>query len=383
MEAIVRTETFTLPKLHRTSLLNPTADFILLVMSPVLVLGSVSLGSALGCSAVVAWFYSTGLGVGHIVPGFWHAYGRRAVFEKYRYRLLTVPLCVFALACWTEFHSLYALAILIAPWRIWHGYMQIYGMARIYDIKFGDASEQTARWNKALCVLWMLATFLNAISVTLKSETPEGAVLLEKLCDFTQWLDPFLCTATFALTLAWFIRLYRQPFNAMKVAFMLSSFLSLFWFVRNREMHLLMTMCMIEGVHFFQYFLITYVSTVKGDSNPQHFTPILPATVRARVWVVTGSLIVFMGMLAYFGQRKEAVGTGIAATILCLRTLHFYFDSFIWKLRELPKDGLGIALDHPKRVSLRRLPKRDALVQCAAFVLAVVIAGYVESIFRK
>ena len=194
---------------------------------------------------------------------------------------------------------------------------------------------------------------------------------------------PFLCAATFILTLAWFGRLYQQQFSAMKVAFMLSSFLSLFWFVRNREMHILMTMCMIEGVHFLQYFLITYVSTVKGDSEPSHLTPILPPTVRGRVWAVTGSLIAFMAALAYFGERKEPATTTLAAIVITLRTLHFYFDSFIWKLRELPKDGLGIVPDHPKRIALRRLPKRDAVFQCAALTLALLAAVCIESIFRK
>ncbi|GEM_PF-5111102 len=383
MEATVGIKDFALPEPRRISLLNPTADFILLVLSPLLVFGSVSVGSSLGWSAVVAWIYSTALGVGHIVPGFWHAYGRRAVFEKYRYRLLTVPFCVFALAWWLEYYSLHALTILIVPWRIWHGYMQIYGMARIYDIKSGDASEQSARWNKTLCVMWMFSTFLIVIPRNLKSDTYQGALILETISQFTLWLDPFLCAATFALTLAWFGRLYCQRFSAMKVAFMLSSFLSLFWFVRNREMHVLMTMCMIEGVHFLQYFLITYVSTIKGDSNPAHLTPLLPQTIRGRVWAVTGSLIAFMAALAYFGESKKPIGTTLVAAILCLRTLHFYFDSFIWKLRELPKDGLGIAPDHPKRIALRRLPKRDAVFQCAAFVMAVATAVCVESIFHK
>jgi hypothetical protein len=286
------------------------------------------------------------------------------------------------LAWWAEFHSLYALIILIVPWRIWHGYMQIYGIARIYDIKAGDSSEQSAHWNKALCILWMLSTFMVTVSRGLKSETSQGAIILDAITQLVQWLDPFLCTATFGLTLAWLGWLYQRKFSAMKVAFMLSCFVSLFWFVRNREMHVLMSVCMIEGLHFLQYFLITYVSTIKGDSNPANLTPLLPATFYGRLWAVAGSTVAFVLALFYFARSSEPVTITASATFTTLRALHFYFDSFIWKLKELPKDGLGIQPDHPKRTALQRLPLRDGVFQCTALILAVLAAVCIESIFR-
>lgn len=105
--------------------------------------------SAETISRVVAAFFATG----HHLPGMLRAYGDGELFEQFRWRFLLAPppVLIAYFSLYTYHFDLYRLIIL--TWATWHGLMQVYGFARIYDAKVGSISSGTAYWDWLVCLL--------------------------------------------------------------------------------------------------------------------------------------------------------------------------------------------------------------------------------------
>ena len=75
---------------------------------------------------------------GHHLPGMMRAYGDRQLFRRFRTRFIVAPLFLLTVSLLSAWWQLSALLLFALLWGIWHGMMQVYGFARIYDAKAGS-----------------------------------------------------------------------------------------------------------------------------------------------------------------------------------------------------------------------------------------------------
>jgi hypothetical protein len=139
----------------RLWIVNSRVDALLILLTPLLATPAVLIlySSWVGMTAetialIVTAFFATG----HHLPGMMRAYGDRELFERFRWRFLLAPPLVFLayFPLYTYHYEFYRLIIL--TWATWHGLMQVYGFARIYDAKQGSVSPATAYWDWLVCL---------------------------------------------------------------------------------------------------------------------------------------------------------------------------------------------------------------------------------------
>src|SRR5207247_2388070 len=87
--------------------------------------------------------FGLALAMAHYLPGILRAYGDRALFRRFRVRLILAPLFLVAISTWFAYLSLHIVILLALLWGQWHWMMQVYGFVRIYDAKGVGGPAQT------------------------------------------------------------------------------------------------------------------------------------------------------------------------------------------------------------------------------------------------
>ena len=138
-------------------ILNLWSDLLLFVATPLLIVPLVFLLQSpwVGVEAKTIGILVFSFGaLGHHLPGMIRAYGDRELFRRFRARFLVAPVLLLAVAIPVAQYHLHTLTLVILIWGCWHGLMQLYGFARIYDAKVGSISPVTAYWDWLLCACW-------------------------------------------------------------------------------------------------------------------------------------------------------------------------------------------------------------------------------------
>lgn len=284
--------------------------------------------------------------VGHHLPGFFRAYGDRELFRRFRLRFLLAPplgLLAFYAAARLDLHGL---ALILMLWSIWHVTMQHYGFTRIYDAKAGVVDRTTARLDYWLALLTFTSIVLASpgYSNNLLS-TAHATAALPLFGGDLAWLGGlrwvlWSLTITVAVVHAGrtLVRLARgEPTSVQKLLLIAgtSAFLWLVW-VELGDIYL--GLATWELFHDVQYFAITWAYNKRlvakgcGDTG---FMRYLFTGRGARVALYVGAIGVYGGA-AYLGETRSAGGWRPVCLSLALTStfLHYYYDGFIWKVRE-------------------------------------------------
>lgn len=332
-------------------LLDLPRDLLLFIATPALLIPLFALlrqgADDVSIYAAVAAFGATG----HHLPGLLRAYGDRELFARYRTRFVLGPLLLAALCLGMSFADLRGLMFLSITWGTWHGLAQVYGLGRIYDARTGYFSPAAARLDKALCIAWF--------GGGLVLSSGRSADLLEELykCgvppiapaavhSFQQlWLG-----ATLLLTALWLAHFTRERLrssaasgagaarpNDAKLLLFVSSF-SYWWYAAVPVEHAIIGIALFEVFHDVQYLSIVWLYNRKlairgqklGRFNHFVFEPGLP-----RVLIYLG-LVAAYGGIDFFGRQLSTgeLNQALGALLLCSGFLHFYYDSFLWNLRD-------------------------------------------------
>ncbi len=330
---------------------GPGSDLLLLVATPILILPLAFLlqgrETAYSVGLLVAGFGA----LGHHLPGMMRAYGDRALFRRFRARFLLAPVVFLAAALGFAAGGLNGVSLIVLVWGIWHGALQAYGFLRIYDGRVGATARLTARLDWFLCVGWFAYGALHSpgrLGEMLELWYALGAPLLppELFFGFRAGFD----AALYAVTAVFVFRAGRdllrgQGQHPIKLLAAAMSF-GFWWWCSVQVPYAVLGVALFEIFHDVQYLSIVWAfnRARARDREAGAFTRALFGGGRTMLFVYVG-LVLGYGLFRFVPEvvANPSVQRGALAFVAASTMLHFYFDGFIWRIRERETGGpLGV-----------------------------------------
>jgi len=336
----------------RLWILDSWRDLILYVGTPLLLVPVFALAQSRWSPQDIYLFVAAFGAMGHHLPGMIRAYGDRALFERFKWRFILAPLFLLTVCTAFFWWDLKGILLVVFFWGVWHGLMQTYGFCRIYDAKTGTFDALTRRLDFAMCVIWFATAV--ALSPYRLSDTLEtyymcgGPFISPWVVQLGQGLILLLAVAVSVLFVAHFCRLWiigKRP-NPVKVALLITSIA--FWcYCNNLVANILVGIALFEVFHDVQYLSLVWIynrNRVEKDSNIGGFMRFVFRRSGSLMGLYVG-LVFAYGSLAYINGHLgiDTVKRILTGVVTASTLLHFYYDGFIWKVRERStRQSLGL-----------------------------------------
>jgi Flp pilus assembly protein TadD len=339
-------------------ILDRWRDFVLFVGTPILLIPIFTAAQARWRAQDIFLFVGAFGAMGHHLPGMIRAYGDRALFARFKIRFVVAPIVLLVVCVWASVYNIQAIQLVALSWGIWHGLMQTYGFCRIYDAKKSAKAAARARMDMALCFAWFFA-----------------AVLLSPM-RFRSFLDLFYESGgpvippalvvnaryfvLFALAVVTVLFLWRQAkdwreagiVSPIKLTLLISS-IAFWWYCNNGVQNILVGIALFEVFHDVQYLAIVWIynrARVERDESIRGFMRFVFRRSGSLIGVYVG-LVLAYGSISFTtsGVSIEAIKHALIGVVTASALLHFYYDGFIWKVREtqtramLGIDGSGVS----------------------------------------
>ena len=330
---------------------GPVRDLALLVATPILIFPLAFAFEGRETAYTVGLLVAGFGALGHHLPGMMRAYGDRALFQRFRTRFLVSPLVFAAAALGFAAGGLNGVSLIVLLWGVWHGALQVYGFLRIYDARVGATGRLTARLDWLLCIGWFAFGVLHSpgrLGELFELWYALGAPLLSPAV-FFGFRDVF-DLGLYALTALFVFRAGRDLLagkgqHPVKLLAAAMSF-GFWWWCSVQVPHAVLGVALFEVFHDVQYLSIVWVFNRKRarDDDAGFFTRVLFGGGRAMLFVYVG-LVLGYGLFRFIPEAvaNPAVQRGVLALVAASTMLHFYFDGFIWKIRETKTSAaLGI-----------------------------------------
>jgi tetratricopeptide (TPR) repeat protein len=323
-------------------ILNRWRDLFLYVGTPFLLLPVFALARSQWSAQNIFNFVAAFGAMGHHLPGMIRAYGDRALFERFRWRFILAPVLVVAISVGSYWWDIKGIVLLVLVWAVWHGMMQTYGFCRIYDAKVGAFKAADRRLDFAACAIWFSAGLLLSPSrLTDILETyyaSGGPFIAPAWMRVLQQGILFAAIAVSVLFLINFARQWRQEKrpSPVKLALLITSIG--FWWFCNNVANILAGIALFEVFHDVQYLSLVWIynrNRVEKDRSIRGFMRFVFRRSGSLVGLYIGVVFAY-GSLAYFNTLLQAgaVQHVLAGVVTASALLHFYYDGFIWKVRE-------------------------------------------------
>jgi tetratricopeptide (TPR) repeat protein len=279
---------------------------------------------------------------GHHLPGFIRAYGDRELFRRYRLRFLLAPPLIFLTTLWFDQRGLHGLVIFIFAWDIWHVLMQHYGFMRIYDVKRGEISPLTARMDWAISICWYLTLIVasphyrqNLLFQAYTSGIPLLSSQVFRVLETALYFVTFVVTVSY---LGYSLYLWRQGRLAVRKLVLLGTFLAASYYLYVRVDDFIVGFAVWSAFHSVQYYGIVWAYNSNRVARGSAMTRAVRFLFRPRAALV----LIYAGLIFAYGginylQRfvhDETFRQLLLAFIATSSALHYYYDGFIWKVRE-------------------------------------------------
>ena len=348
-------------------IISPFGDLFFFIGTPLLCLVIMLPMRSLFDSQTIAFYALALFATGHHLPGFMRAYGDPALFSTFKEKFLVAPVVVLVVTALAQFNTLHGLFLLVLVWEIWHLFMQHYGIMRIYDAKNKVFSKINARldWLMTLCAF-----------ITVVVYSPE---YFHRILDHNQKVGlPFPSTAlTFlfkdilfylamAVLIAYLANLVHrattgQKISLPKVAVMATTvFIIYYGWIHIND--LVIGYAAFAVFHDIQYFAIVWVYNNNLVKRQERTTKVLRPFFTTRPLPILAAYILVcfaygsINMMEGFLKSEQAI-KAIEIFVITSTLLHYYFDGFIWKIRDRKNQAnLGIsAEDGAERIGFRAL----------------------------
>ena len=370
-------------------ILNGWQDLVFFVATPLLIIPLIAILQRYWTVADIALYVVSFGALGHHLPGMMRAYGDRELFARFRVRFIVAPLFLLAVCNFFAHGNLNGLSVLLLFWGTWHGAAQIYGFLRIYDAKARSFSPVTAKLDMAMCLAWFGLGLLyspDRMASILKAFYDSGGPLMA--ASMVQTLTTTWTVATAAVTAAFLVNWVRQwrqgrPPNTAKLLLMISTF-GFWWYTMISINNIILGVAMFEIFHDVQYLAIVWVYNVKRVQTG-HRVGALTRFLFRRSWYLAGlyaGLVFAYGYINLFAGnvKVEDLQLSLFGLITASTFLHFYYDGFIWKVREKStREGLGLSGGQSEQGDLPMVPTwlRHGLYW-SLFVVPLALLGSAE-----
>jgi len=333
-------------------ILGSWRDLILYVGTPLLLVPMFALAQARWSAQDIYIFVAAFGATGHHLPGMIRAYGDRALFERFRWRFIFAPIFLLGVCVAFTWWDLKGLVLAVFFWGVWHGMMQTYGFCRIYDAKTGSFAPLTRRLDFATCALWFATAVLlspQRMADTLETYYASGGPYLPpSLLRGAQQILLVTAVAVSILFLTNFIRMWvvgKRP-NPVKLA-LLSTSIAFWWYCNNGVTAILAGIALFEVFHDVQYLSLVWIynrARVEKDPSIGGFMRFVFRRSGSLIGLYVG-LVFAYGSLGYFKETEiETIKRFLTGVVAASGLLHFYYDGFIWKVRERStRENLGLS----------------------------------------
>jgi Flp pilus assembly protein TadD len=296
--------------------------------------------------------------MGHHLPGMIRAYGDRALFARFRTRFIVAPIVLVAVSVWASLYNIQAIQLLALVWGIWHGMMQTYGFGRIYDAKASARAPARARADLALCFAWFLGAVLLSpmrMRTLLDVYYESGGLVIPAAA-----IGALRAAVVLGLGFVTIVFLWRQwadwqggrGASPVKIALLTTS-IAFWWYCNNGVQNILVGVALFEVFHDVQYLSIVWIynrTRVERDESIRGFMRFVFRRSGSLIGVYVG-LVLAYGSIAFLQSSAavEWIKHGLIGVVTASALLHFYYDGFIWKVREtqtrsmLGIDGAGVS----------------------------------------
>jgi Flp pilus assembly protein TadD len=334
-------------------ILNSWRDLVLYVGTPLLLVPAFALAQARWHPQDIYLFVAAFGAMGHHLPGMIRAYGDRALFERFKWRFIFAPLFLLVTCIAFFWWDLKGILLVVFFWGVWHGLMQTYGFCRIYDAKTGKFDALTRRLDFAMCVIWFATAV--ALSPYRLSDTLDvyymsgGPFIPPDMLRMGQGLILSAAVAVSVLFVFHFIRTWIAGSRAspVKLALLITS-IAFWWYCNNLVANILVGIALFEVFHDVQYLSLVWIynrNRVEKDSNIGGFMRFVFRRSGSLIGLYVG-LVFAYGSLAFINDNLavDTVKRILTGVVTASTLLHFYYDGFIWKVRERStRQSLGLA----------------------------------------
>jgi tetratricopeptide (TPR) repeat protein len=341
------------PRPRNPWILDRWRDLVLYVCTPLLLLPIFGLARSRWSPEDIYLFVAAFGAMGHHLPGMIRAYGDGALFERFKWRFIFAP--IFLLVVCTSFclWDLKGIVLIAFVWGVWHGMMQTYGFCRIYDAKAGMFTQVTRRLDFATCASWFAAGVLlspERMSDTLETYYSAGGPFIPSaLLRVAQQGALVLAIGMSAVFLANYVWTWVRGHRASSIKFvLLVTSIAFWWYCNNIVASILVGIALFEVFHDVQYLSLVWIynrNRVEKDSSIGGFMRFVFRRSGSLIGLYVG-LIAAYGSIGYFKSQfeMETVKRILTGIVTASGLLHFYYDGFIWKVREKStRQSLGIA----------------------------------------
>ena len=333
-------------------ILGSWRDLALYVCTPLLIVPVFAAAQRRWSAQDIYLFVAAFGATGHHLPGMIRAYGDRALFERFKVRFIVAPFFLIAVCTLCSAWDIKGLEVVVFAWGIWHGLMQTYGFCRIYDAKAGAFGALNRRLDFAMCLVWfgsavLLSPLRRRAALDLYYAgggplIPPGVIAAGQ--GVVAWLTGAITLAFFAaLVLGW--RQGRRV-NPVKLVLMAASF-GFWWYCNLGVANLILGIALFEVFHDVQYLSIVWLynrNRVEKDSSIGGFMRFIFRRSGTLVGIYVGLVLGYGALsLAARGVPMEGVRRVLMGVVTASALLHFYYDGFIWKVREsATRTSLGL-----------------------------------------
>ena len=378
-------------------IISPVWDTVLFIAAPLVSIGVLFPLRVFWASQDYAYFLLAFVTFGHHLPGFIRAYGDSDLFAHYRRRFLLAPPVIFTATLLLQARGLHGLLMLTFTWDIWHLLMQHYGFMRIYDAKQREFSPWTARMDLAFSLTCYIALVVasphyrnNLLYLAYQSGLP---LLSEPVFSALETVLYSVAGLTATAYAGYNAYLWTQRRHNVRKLATLAAFVGATYFLYVRNDDFVVGYAVWSGFHCLQYYGIVWVFNRTRAERGGGVTKLVRFLFRPKVGLalLNLALIFLYGGIDYLQHfvGEGALHSVLLAFIVTSTLLHYYFDGFIWKVREHEmREPLNIAAAPAPKLApssarsawywLRRLQPnyRRGLFQVgylAAFVLLVTL----------
>lgn len=389
--------------------LNPVQDGLFVIGAPLVVFAlAITAFRVLGSEHAAALVIGVHIimTVSHHLPTFIRIYGDVELMRRFRWTILLAPVVPLMFSAAALSYLAYRdlpvenflyLFILLVLWDPWHFLMQHYGFMRIYDRYNAAPPKLAARMDLALCASWFLFSMLAAgdwltgllDDLFLSTNLPLYVAVPASFVEFATRLAFVAALALTVVYTGYIVGCRRRGWfvSPAKLALMVATFGVLYFAYTPNDWVLAAApgwtfkvgFATIGIVHMTQYLAIVWRYNRNLAQHPERSRAGWFRRLHGRGGLLAVAVYILVCLSYGSGLSARHEDRLMMSVMLALgftsTLLHYYYDGFIWKLREA-RNREHLQLGEARTATSPRLgsaPGRMILRQLAYFGLPMAL----------